>query len=94
MNMKSQSFYKSVGPTIGSSVVSGLYAVVDGIFVGRGVGEDGLAAVNIALPLILFISAIVMMLSMGGGSLTSIALGKSSNGKANNIFRQLLCSLQ
>ena len=33
------------------------------------------------------VPAIVMMLSMGGGSLTSIALGKSNNDKANNIFR-------
>ena len=87
MNMKSHSFYKSVVPAICSSVVSGVYVVIDGIFVGRGVGVDGLAAVNIALPLILFISAIVMMLSMGGGSLTSIELGKLNNNKANNIFR-------
>ena len=39
------------------------------------------------------VTAIVMMLSMGGGSLTSIALGKSNNDKANNIFRLIFLTI-
>ncbi len=87
MNLKSKRFYQSVIPAICATIVSGLYVVVDGIFIGNGVGTEGLAAVNIALPLVLFISAVIMMLSMGGGTLTSIALGEGNIKKSNNIFR-------
>ncbi len=90
MDLKSKNFYKSVIPTICASIVSGLYVVVDGIFVGRGVGAGGLGAVNIAMPLMLFIMAITMMLSMGGGTLAAIALGKGNSIRANNIFKVTL----
>ncbi len=86
MNLKSKNFYKSVLPAICGLVVSGLYVVVDGIFVGQGVGMDGLAAVNIALPLVLLIISITMMLAMGGGTLTSIFLGEGNKEKSNNVF--------
>ena len=45
-------------PSVGAMLVSGLYVVVDGIFVGRGVGVDGLAAVNIAVPFLTIMTAI------------------------------------
>ncbi len=86
MKIKSQNFYKSVIPAICSIVVAGMYVVVDGIFVGQGVGTNGLAAVNIALPLVLISSAVFMMLSMGGGTLTSIFIGRGDKKKANNAF--------
>ncbi len=92
MNPRAKSFYRSVIPAICATVISGLYVVVDGIFVGQGVGTEGLAAVNISLPLILFISSIGMMLAMGGATLTSIALGKNEPKSANNIFRITLAA--
>ena len=49
MSQKSR-FYSMVIPSVGAMLVSALYVVVDGIFVGQGVGVNGLAAVNIAVP--------------------------------------------
>ncbi|MGN1418159.1 MAG: MATE family efflux transporter, partial [Acutalibacteraceae bacterium] len=81
-----KTFFRYVIPSVGSMLVTGLYFVVDGIFVGRGVGTNGLAAVNLAVPYISLLTAITMMISMGGASLTSIAFGRKENNKANDCF--------
>lgn len=83
-------FYQYVIPSIGSMLVTGLYFVVDGIFVGRGVGTDGLASVNFAVPFISILTAITMMITMGGATLTSISFGKGDTKKANNSFNTSL----
>ncbi|MFK4784783.1 MATE family efflux transporter [Fusobacterium sp. MFO224] len=79
-------FYKFVIPSIGAMLVTGLYFVVDGIFVGRGVGTAGLAAVNIAVPFISLLTAFTMMIAMGGGTLASIEFGRNNYKKANEYF--------
>lgn len=43
-------FLKYSIPSASAMFVSSLYTVIDGIFVGRGVGDLGLAAVAIAMP--------------------------------------------
>lgn len=80
-------FYRYVIPSIGSSMVTALYFVVDGIFVGRGVGVDALAAVNIALPFVILVISCTMMLTMGGATLTSISFGEGDDEKAKHIFK-------
>ncbi|MGN0554103.1 MAG: MATE family efflux transporter, partial [Oscillospiraceae bacterium] len=79
-------FFQYVIPSIGSMLVTGLYFVVDGIFVGQGIGTNGLAAVNIAVPFISILIAVTMMITMGGASLVSIAFGRKEPEKANDIF--------
>ncbi|MGN0179024.1 MAG: MATE family efflux transporter [Monoglobaceae bacterium] len=79
-------FFRYVIPSVGSMLVTGLYFVIDGIFVGQGIGTNGLAAVNIAVPFISILIAVTMMITMGGASLVSIAFGKKEPEKANNIF--------
>ena len=44
----SKLFTKQLFPTLLGMVSSALFTVVDGIFVGRGIGSDAIAAVNIA----------------------------------------------
>ena len=38
--------------------LSGVYAIVDGFFVGNSLGDVGLSAVNIAYPIVAFIQAV------------------------------------
>ncbi|MGN0591633.1 MAG: MATE family efflux transporter [Ruminococcus sp.] len=83
---KNRRFLQFVLPSIGSMLVSGLYFVVDGIFVGRGVGTNGLAAVNIAVPFISLLTAITMMITMGGASLTAISFGRGEYERGNRLF--------
>lgn len=83
---QNQTFYRMVIPSVGAMLVSGLYVVVDGIFVGRGVGVDGLAAVNIAVPFLTIMTAITMMVTMGGATITAIRFGQNDIPGANRSF--------
>ncbi|HEY4533702.1 MAG TPA: MATE family efflux transporter, partial [Fusobacterium sp.] len=53
-----------------------LYVIIDSIFVGRGVGKEALAALNIAYPMITISSAISLMIGMGASTLMSLYHGK------------------
>ncbi|MFK4756745.1 hypothetical protein WKI11_09395 [Enterococcus avium] len=46
-------------------VVSSLYNIVNGIFVGQGVGEMGLGTINIVYPFIMLEIAITMLIAIG-----------------------------
>lgn len=86
MNTRRKKFFKYVVPSVGAMVVMALYIVVDGIFVGRGVGESALASVNIAIPFTTFIIAVAMMITMGGAAVTSIRMGRGDQAQANESF--------
>jgi len=63
-----------------------LFTVIDGIFVGRGVGTDALGAVNLVFPLEMIFSALIMLVTIGGMTITAIMSGKQDEEKANQAF--------
>lgn len=67
-----KTFFKYVFPSILSFALSGVYAIVDGLFVGNSLGDIGLSAVNIAYPIEAFIQAVGTGLGMGGAIYYSI----------------------
>ena len=86
-------FVRYVVPSVLGSAVTSLYLVVDGVFIARGVGETGVAAVTLVLPLTMAFVAISMVFSVGGASLVSISLGSDDPDRAVSIFRQSVCAL-
>ena len=76
-------------PSSLANFISSLYTVIDGIFVGQGVGDSALAAVNIVLPFTVVLFGIANMLAVGGGALVSKNVGANNIDKAVNIFRQV-----
>ncbi|MGL5150391.1 MAG: MATE family efflux transporter [Clostridium sp.] len=82
-------FLKYAVPSALALFVSSLYTVIDGIFVGQGVGTSALASVSIVLPFIVIIFGIANMLAVGGGALVSKNIGAKNIDKAVNIFRQV-----
>ena len=66
MSAKTKSLFGYIFPAMGGLFVTYLYNVVDGIFVGQGVGAAALGAVNIGVPFITFVVAIAAMFPMGG----------------------------
>ena len=86
-------FTKQLLPTIMGMVAAALFTVVDGIFVGNGIGSDAIAAVNISAPIFMIITGIGLMFGMGGGILTSINLSKGKNKVANINFTQSVVAL-
>jgi len=77
---------KYVFPTVLSQVCFFLFTIVDGIFVGRGVGTEALAAVNIAFPFVMLANALFLLVNIGGVSIAAIRLGKGDTEGANRVF--------
>ncbi|SBV96118.1 MATE domain protein [uncultured Eubacteriales bacterium] len=83
-------FIKYVIPSVIGMVVQALYTILDGIVVGQGIGEIGLAAINIVFPLGMIVIALAMLISVGGANVYSFYKGQEEAEKANNIFCQCL----
>lgn len=60
--------------------------VIDGIFIGHGVGPNGLAAVNISIPIYSFFYGIAFWIGIGGATLYSMYVGKNEIKTAQQIF--------
>lgn len=65
-------FLKFLIPAVTGTLVTAFYGVVDGIFIGQGLGGAGLAAVNIGYPVVNFIVALALAFGAGGATLVSI----------------------
>ena len=78
-------FSKLLMPTLLGMVSSALFVITDGIFVGRGLGSDALAAVNIVAPLFLINTGIGLMFGVGASVVASIHLshGKPKTARIN-----------
>lgn len=63
-----------------------IYILADTFFVAQGLGTNGLAALNIALPIYGFIRGIGLMFGMGGSTKYSIYMAQNESKKANAIF--------
>lgn len=83
-------------PAMVCMVISGLNTIIDGLFIGRNIGEDGLAAINIAWPVPAFIIASGIGIGVGCGINYVSALGKKHEKEAKeflkNAFVFLACA--
>ena len=67
-------------------VVSSLWGLFDGIFVGQFLGEQAFAAVNLAFPLMLINFSLADLIGVGSAVPISIAMGKKQEQEASNYF--------
>lgn len=80
-------------PTVFSLLMSGLYGVMDGLFVGRAVGDAGLAAINIAWPIAAVITAVGIGIGSGGSVLYSNSNGKGEQERGEVVYHQTITLL-
>ena len=80
-------------PTVFSLLMSGLYGVMDGLFVGRAVGDTGLAAINIAWPIAAVITAVGIGIGSGGSVLYSNSNGKGEQERGELVYHQTITLL-
>lgn len=90
MNSRSRQILSYILPAAGGLCVTYLYNIVDGIFVGRGVGALALAAVNITVPFITTLVAVSTLFAMGGSTVIAIRLGRGDKKGANDAFMTAL----
>lgn len=90
MDGKNKELLHYIIPSAGGLCVTYLYNIVDGIFVGQGVGSLALAAVNITVPFVTSLVAISSLFAMGGSTIIAIRLGRGDEKGANNAFMTAL----
>ena len=96
-------FWKLLIPTLLGTVALSAVTAIDGIFVGHGVGADGVAAVNIVVPIYQIMSGIGLMIGAGCSVIASIHLSRQNVKVARlnvtqailgaSLFTALLCIL-
>ena len=75
-------------PTLIGMVFNAVLTIIDGIFVGQGVGPNGIAAVNIVAPLFLVVTGTGLMFGIGASVIASIRLANKDIKAANIITTQ------
>lgn len=81
-------FLRLAIPAVAAQLINILYNLVDKMFIGRipGVGKQALAGVGVTAPVILAISALAALVSMGGAPKASIFMGKGDNQQAEKVM--------
>lgn len=79
-------------PSIIAMVLTSLITIVDGFFIGNYIGKEGIAAVNLGLPILYVYLAIGLMFSVGGIAIAGMALGAQNIKKSINVFNQTVVS--
>ena len=78
--------WKYAIPGIITQIISALHNIVDQVFVGWGIGDNGIAATNIVFPLTSVVIALSTLLGIGAAARFSILLGKGETEDAAKII--------
>ena len=90
MNTVLKDFVKYVSSNIMGMIGLSCYILADTFFVARGIGADGLTALNLALPVYSVINGAGLMISMGGATRYSISRGNGDKQAFRDIFSHAL----
>jgi putative MATE family efflux protein len=73
-------------PSVGGTIVTSIYILVDTIMIGKGIGPLAVAALNIILPLYAFLYGAGFLFGVGGAVLLAVARGRGETKEANGFF--------
>lgn len=88
-----RSFFRMVLPSMIAFAFSGVYAIVDGFFIGNNVGDIGLAAINIAYPITAVLTSIGTGIGMGGAICMALAQGRGDTRAAKALCGTCMLTL-
>lgn len=86
-------FLRYVIPSVLSFALSGVYAIVDGFFVGNSMGDIGVSSVNMAYPLVAVIQSLGTGIGMGGAICYSISRAEKNEKCAREFTASALWML-
>ncbi len=78
-------FWRYAIPSVIGMLIVSMQIMIDGLFLSRGVGPIGLAAVNLSMPLTNIFLSIALMVSIGGVVMTGIAYGEGRKDRARSL---------
>ena len=82
----SKVYFSFLIPTVLGMVSQSLYVLVDVMVVGIGVGSDGLAALNIVMPMFTMYTAIGLLVGVGGATTMSVLIGQGKYDDVPSVF--------
>ncbi len=71
-----RNFWRFALPSMLAQLLNSFFIIVDGYFVGQNLGDTGLAAINIAWPMVAFIQAVSMAVGIGGAVRMAMDVGR------------------
>mgnify|MGYP004452793633 FL=1 len=83
--MKKFKLFNYILPSVISMVIVGTYTNIDGLFIGNRAGDDGLAAINIAWPIVAFITSLGSGLGVGAAIVINGLRGKNEYALAEKV---------
>lgn len=83
-------YIKYLIPTVVGMITYSLYCLADVMFVSWGVGKEGLAALNIALPIFTLYSSLAILIGVGASVTMNICKGQAKQHEANQVFTMAL----
>lgn len=86
-------FLRYFFPSLLGMMLMSVNILIDGIFIGNGVGTEALAGVNLAMPLFSLILAMAFWIGIGGATMYSVHIGSSEIKKARSVFSLATVSL-
>lgn len=81
-----ETFFKFFPPTLASSVTLSVLSMTDLVIAGQFVGEKGLAAISLALPVTIFVQIVAALMGMGGAIVFSARLGEGDMTACSQVF--------
>ena len=79
-------FFRLAIPSMITMAFGALYQIADGLFVGRFIGGDALAAVNLIMPIIMIVFGFANLIATGASVRISVLLGEKKRDEASQIF--------
>ena len=79
-------FLRFVIPSVISQWLFSLYAMVDAIFVSRGVSEVALGAINVASPFLSIMFSTSLIFAVGSSTLIAVHLGRGERREAEEVY--------
>ena len=79
-------FFRLAIPSMITMMFGALYQIADGLFVGRFIGEDALAAVNLIMPIIMIVFGFSNLIATGASVRISVLLGEKNREEASQVF--------
>lgn len=73
-------------PSLIAMLALSTYSTIDGIFVGKKLGENALAAIGIAWPIFPILIAFELLFSVGAAAMASYFLGRGKAFRARIVF--------
>lgn len=79
-------FFRLAVSSMITMAFSALYQIADGLFVGRFIGGDALAAVNLIMPIIMIVFGFSNLIATGASVRISVLLGEKKREEASQVF--------